>query len=93
MKKIFLTLILSVLFISAFGQDAHELFLKGHEAVKEEKLDEAISYFDQAIAMKSDEFIIWYNRAIVKSWQRRYEEAILDFDQAINLNPNHKKII
>lgn len=91
MKRIILTTICWTILTAAFGQNANEFFQKGLEAIKAEKLDEAISYFDKAIELKNDEFVIWYNRATVKSWLRRYEEAILDFDQAIKLNPNHKK--
>jgi len=75
----------------AFGQNANEYFQKGQEAIKAEKLDEAISYFDKSIEMKSDEYVVWYNRATVKSWQKRFEEAIIDFNESIKLNPNHKK--
>lgn len=91
MKRIILTTICWIILTAVFGQDINEYFQKGQDAIKAEKLDEAIAYFDKAIALKNDEVAIWYNRATVKSWLKRYEEAILDFDQAIKLNPNHKK--
>lgn len=75
----------------ADAQDAERYFLSGMKAIEENKLDEAIMYFDKSISVKNDEFIVWYNRGIVKCWQRRYEESIEDFSQSIKLNPNFKK--
>ncbi|MBL0912111.1 MAG: tetratricopeptide repeat protein [Bacteroidia bacterium] len=90
-KRLLVTVFCSVFSPVLFCQSVDSLFQKGIEAIQSEKLDEAINCFDQAIALKNDEFILWYNRATVKSWQRRYEEAILDFNEAIRLNPEHKK--
>lgn len=91
MKKVIFTAICWAALTVTFAQDVNTYFQKGQEAIQENKLDKAIGYFDKAIELKKDEYVLWYNRAIVKSWQRRYEEAILDFDQAIQLNPEHKK--
>jgi len=91
LKKLLVLVSFPFITSSVIGQSVDSLFQKGIEAIQAEKLDAVISYFDQAIALKDDAFIIWYNRATVKSWQRRYEEAILDFDEAIRLNPEHKK--
>ena len=48
-------------------------------------------FFDKAIEKDSGEFIIWYNRAIIKSWQKNFEDAIKDYKQAIKLNSTYKK--
>lgn len=93
MKRIFLTTFSWIILTTTFGQNANDYFQKGIKAVKEEKLDEAISFFDKAIEKDSSEFIIWYNRATVKGWQKKFIDAIKDYSQAIKLNPTYKKAL
>lgn len=91
MKRIILILTGCLIINTSYGQDAKDYYAKGMTAIKEQKLDEAISFFDKSIELKKDEYVVWYNRGIVKSWQRKYKEAIVDFNQTIVLNPTYKK--
>lgn len=88
-KLIIPLLILSVQ--HSIAQQVDKYFQKGIEAIEAEKYVEAISFFDKAIEEQSDLEIIWYNRALVKTWIKEYENAIADLDQAILLNPEYKK--
>jgi len=90
MKKAVLSIMVFLTAVTGYNQDAKEYFLSGMKAIEENNLDDAIEYFDKSIQIKDDEFIVWYNRGIVKSWQRRYEESIDDFNQSIKLNPGFK---
>ena len=91
MARIALLIIYLIVCNAAFAQDALHFYQKGMDAIKAEKYEEAIKNFDESIKLKNDEFVVWYNRGIVKSWLRRYEESIIDFNQTIILNPKYKK--
>jgi tetratricopeptide (TPR) repeat protein len=86
-----------VLFLALFtcallpAQDAEFYYKQGLEQAQKGDLEKALGLFDKSISLKQDEYVAWYNRAIVKSMMHRYEDALADLEQTIKLNPGYKK--
>jgi tetratricopeptide (TPR) repeat protein len=75
----------------ANAQDPKSLFNEALKKVQENKLDEGIKLLDQCIAIKADDYPPYQIRGTAKSLQRKYEEALVDFDKALSINPQAKK--
>lgn len=54
----------------------------------ENKLNEALFYFDQTIQLKPDFVEVWYNKGNALKDLKRYDEALLHYDRAIQLKPD-----
>lgn len=72
-------------------QEAKKYYEQAMDKIDEEKYEEAILLFDKSIEAKSDEFIAWYNRGILKGKLGLYEESLPDFEETVKLVPNYKK--
>ncbi|HBL12672.1 MAG TPA: hypothetical protein DD379_14985, partial [Cyanobacteria bacterium UBA11162] len=48
-----------------------------------ERYEEALTSFDQAIALNTDDYNIWKIRGIALEKLQRYQEALASFEQAI----------
>ena len=55
----------------------------------QEKHEDAIAAYDQAIQLKPDYAGAYSNRGVAKSELGRHEDAIADYNQAIQLKPNY----
>lgn len=66
---------------------AQEYFEKGKKCFDKDKYEEAIEYFEKSknLVPTDDKYIYWCGEA--KYWNNQDEEAIKDFDNAIELNP------
>lgn len=66
---------------------AQEYFEKGKKYFNKDKYEEAIEYFEKSknLVPTNDNYIYWCGEA--KYWNNQDEEAIKDFDNAIELNP------
>ena len=66
---------------------AQEYFEKGKKCFDKDKYEEAIEYFEKSknLVPTDDKYIYWCGEA--KYWNNQDEEAIIDFDSAIKLNP------
>ena len=51
------------------------------------RLSQAIHYYTQAIYLKPNESLAYELRAVAHYDQKRYQDALLDFNRAIQLNP------
>lgn len=96
-----LIIVLAVLFVcitTSFAQEDDKAFQEAKkyydqamDKIDEEKYEEAILLFDKSIEIKSDEFVAWYNRGILKGMLGLYEESLPDFDMTVKLVPGYKK--
>src|SRR5208282_210583 len=69
--------------------DQSELaFERGLEAARRHDDDHAIAEFSEAIRLKPDHSLAYYNRANAYSDKGDYDKAIADYNEAIRLNPN-----
>ena len=80
-------------------QKADALHQQGLLLVSEERYEEAISSFDEAIALfektfeiKEDSYKSWHYRGVALSNVDRYEEAVASFDKALDIELNDHQI-
>ncbi|MTJ09440.1 MULTISPECIES: tetratricopeptide repeat protein [unclassified Anabaena] len=70
------------------NQSSQYWFEQGIELIDLERYEEAISYFDKAIAINPDDHDAWFHRGTVLDELQRYREAIASYDKAIAINPD-----
>ncbi|KAL2652422.1 hypothetical protein R1flu_020550 [Riccia fluitans] len=70
---------------------AQEAKMKAVEAMSEDKLDEAIDHFTDAILSNPSSSILYANRASVYLKMKKPNAAIRDADAAIKINPDSAK--
>ncbi len=75
---------------SAHENDIRELDLKGLVLYFLGKNNEAISFFDKALAINPNDVDVLTNRGIALHFLGKYNEAISFFDKALAINPNYK---
>jgi len=68
--------------------DAVALVNQGVRLVEQQRLDDALASFEQAIALESDLFEALYYRGTVLYKQGRFEEAVAGYDAALALKPD-----
>lgn len=66
-----------------------KLYYKGVEANKAGRLDEAISYYDRALALKPDAAGLYYVRGRVYETKGELDRALADFGKAVQLKPRY----
>ena len=72
---------------------ATDLKEKGNIALKEERYEDADSFYSEALDLVRDFKVLWTNRAICRMKMKRYEEAISDCDWALRLDQKCPKAI
>lgn len=75
--------------ISYVQPDTSDYRERGSELYQRGEYEQAISYYDEAIAIDSDDAQTYFLRGIAKRENELHEDAIIDFDKAININPNN----
>ena len=87
----YLLLVVFLCPLMSFSQDSEFYYKQGLDFAQTGNYDKALTSFDKSIELKPDEYVAWYNRAIVKSLLGHYEDALVDLEQTIKLNPGYKK--
>ena len=84
-------------FAMQYGQDrsyeelsATQYRQRAYEAYQRGEYEEAIRNYNEVIRITSNDAEAYYHRGLANNGLARYEEAIEDFDIAINLPPNPK---
>lgn len=72
------------------AQDAKSLLDDGLKKAQAGQVREALTSFDQSIALK-DDYPVRQSRGMAYSLLRRYEDAVTDFTKAISFKPDAKK--
>lgn len=65
---------------------AYSLFLKGNDLLNLSKYDEAIKFFDEAIATDPASITAWNAKGAALGMAGRYEEALVCFEKAIEID-------
>jgi len=86
MKKI-LSVIATIITLTAFGQTAEELLISGIEKANDQKYKEAIKDFTKSIAKDPKNAETYYNRGTIKMTISDFDGAISDYNKVIKLNP------
>jgi CHAT domain-containing protein/Flp pilus assembly protein TadD len=68
------------------NSEAEMLYQKGLAELQANKYQEALDYFDRAIAFKFNNFDVWSNRGVALQKLNRFDEAILSNQKAISLS-------
>ncbi|HHT9133341.1 MAG TPA: tetratricopeptide repeat protein [Candidatus Avalokitesvara rifleensis] len=74
---------------AAQAQDAQELLNKGIEQDKLRNDEEAIEYYDKALAIDPNNVLALTNKGVALSELGRHEEAISCYDKALMIDPNN----
>jgi len=74
------------------SNDAIDYLEKGNSCLESKKFEEAIEYYNKAIALKSDDPTIYNNRGKAYNNLDNYKKAIKDYDKAADLDHNNSTI-
>lgn len=69
----------------------NELKEKGNKALNDNKYDEAIAAYTEAINLEDKNHVLYSNRSAAYSKAGRYREALIDAEKTIELNPKWAK--
>ena len=75
--------------ISYVQPDTSDYRERGSELYQRGEYEQAITYYDEAIAIDPDDAQAYFSRGLAKRENEQHEDAITDFDKAININPNN----
>ncbi|MGM3308568.1 tetratricopeptide repeat protein [Anabaena sp. WFMT] len=70
------------------SQKADKLLHQGNSFLDSNRYKEALSFYDQAIAIKTDSPETWVNRGNALIALHRFEEALASYEKAIAIRPN-----
>ena len=92
MKKLILVTLCSASFVCINAQDPKKLLKEAMDLAKEQKYQESMPLFNQAIDISPGDYYAHFNRGVVKLKMDYCEDAIKDFNQALMLSPKYKKV-
>ncbi len=67
---------------------AEDVLAYAAELVKQKKYEEALSYYDKAVALKPEDALVFVRRANLLNELKKYDEALSSYDQALLLRPD-----
>ncbi|KAG5498036.1 hypothetical protein GH5_02833 [Leishmania sp. Ghana 2012 LV757] len=73
------------------GLTAEQIKNKGNELMSQAKYKEAIAYYTKAIELESNNAVFFANRAAAHTHLKDYNNAIIDCERAIIINPDYSK--
>ena len=96
MRKIIVSIFLVLTFLcsSAMGETAADWFSKAIALSDGKKYTDpikAVEYLNNAINLKPEDKIYYYNRGVAYANLGQYQPAIKDYNQAIRLQPDYAK--
>ena len=68
---------------------ARQFAKQGETCFMENRLDQAIDAYDQALKLQANLPEVWNNRGVVLTRLKRYQEAIASYEQAIQIRANY----
>ena len=71
---------------------AEEEKAKGNAAMGQQKYEEAITHYTNAIALDGNNHVLYSNRSAAYSNLGKYEEALKDGEKTIELKPDWGKV-
>ncbi len=64
-------------------------FQLGEMAYRDQRLDQAVGYYQAALALRPHHYVVWNNLGVIRSEQGDLDAAIAAFRTAIRLEPEH----
>ena len=91
MRLIYAVSLLLLLFMASAQcqQTAEDWLDKGFALQNQNKLDEAIKAYDEALRLDPNLATTWYNKGLALDSQGKYDEAIKAYDEAITVSYTH----
>jgi len=86
---LFVCLLLAV--PGANAQSAGVYSVEGDELLDQEKYEEAIEKYDQALALEPNLAMAWVGKGLAKNGLEEYSDALDAFEMAISINPGYAK--
>jgi tetratricopeptide (TPR) repeat protein len=74
-------------------ENAETLLNKGRDLQILGKHQEAISYYDKALAIEPNDLLALYGKGLALYELGKYDEAIASFDKALAIEPNNSLIL
>jgi len=68
-----------------------DLVKKGKILLEENKFEEALGFFDQALLLNQDDPELWNHKGVALRSIGRYDEALECFNKSLELDPRDKK--
>ena len=70
--------------------ETSEIYLnKGISLVELEKYEDAVTCYDKAATIDTNDSLIWYNRGVALTQLERFDDAISSYDKAIEVSPGY----
>ena len=92
MKKLLLSLTFLVMFapLVAFAQEEFvDAYNQGREALSQNRVDEAIEFFNRALQVDPQDHLSYNNRGVAYKRKGLYDKAIEDFNRALEIKPDY----
>ena len=70
-----------------------QLKTQGNEALAQNKLDEAIQLYTEAIELDPDNHILYSNRSAAYAKAEKYELALTDAEKTVELKPDWAEVV
>lgn len=77
--------------LDVFFSYAHTL--SGHEYVENEDFEAARKCYSEAIKSDDRNYIAWWGLGNIYQRQERYDQALFNFNQAVNINSRESKLL
>lgn len=71
---------------------ATQLKKQGNEALAQNKLDEAIQLYTEAIDLDPENHILYSNRSAAYAKAKKYDSALTDAEKTVELKPDWAKV-
>ena len=66
---------------------------KGNTLFKEKRYEDAIGFYNKALAINSNIEVLYSNRGTCRKCLKQYNDAIKDYKKALEINPKNTKNI
>ena len=78
--------------MACFSPQANQLKTEGNTALKDDRPDEAIRLYSEAIDLDPDNHILHSNRSAAYAKTAKYDLALKDAERTVELKPNWFKV-
>ena len=81
-----------IFLLHLLNTQAAELKSKGNAALQEGKVDDAIKFYTEAIAVDSENHVLYSNRSAAYAKAEKYDEALQDAKKTVEIKPDWAKV-